>query len=231
MTPKKDQVRNMFDDISGRYDLLNHLLSFGVDRCWRRTLVKKLFQHHPVRILDIATGTGDLALAMATLGPVKVTGIDLSVRMMEIARQKAARKNLASRVGFEPGDAEEIPFPEGSFDAVTVAFGVRNFEDLERGLAEMKRILVPGGSMMILEFSHPGSVPLKQIYGFYSRFAIPFIGRMISRHREAYRYLPDSVAAFPSGNDFAAILERTGMKNVSVLPLTGGIATLYSAEK
>jgi demethylmenaquinone methyltransferase/2-methoxy-6-polyprenyl-1,4-benzoquinol methylase len=228
---KKEQVQHMFNDISGRYDFLNHFLSLGVDYSWRRKFVRQLSQYNPRTVLDVATGTGDLAFAIRELQPEQVTGIDISSGMLAIARQKAVQRGGGDGIKFMEGDAENLGFPEASFDAVTVAFGVRNFEDLERGLSEMKRVLKPGGKMMILEFSHPDSFPMKQLYRFYSKYMIPFFGKIISGNNQAYSYLPESVAAFPSGNDFLSIMERTGMKNLARQPLTFGIATIYSGEK
>ena len=228
---KKEQVQHMFNDISGRYDFLNHFLSLGVDFSWRRKFVNQLSHYKPHHILDIATGTGDLALLISTLEPEHVTGIDIAGNMLAIAKQKAIQKHLQDRLTFEEGDAEDLPFPDEVFDAVTVAFGVRNFEDLERGLSEMKRVMKTGGVMMILEFSHPPSFSWKQLYGFYSKHMIPFIGKIVSRNKQAYSYLPESVSAFPSGKDFLDILEKVGMKNVSQRSLTFGVATIYTAEK
>ncbi len=221
----------MFDGIAPRYDLLNHLLSFGTDIRWRKRFVRLLEQKHPRNILDIATGTGDLALAMARLKPESITGIDISENMIALGREKVAKKKLSGIVTFIPGDAESIPFPEGSFDAVTVAFGARNFSDLRKGLSEMKRILGHGGTMMILEFSHPDKAPFRQLYRMYSSTVIPITGRLISRHKVAYNYLPETVRAFPSGRDFLEILEESGLKNCRSIPLTYGIATIYLGEK
>jgi demethylmenaquinone methyltransferase / 2-methoxy-6-polyprenyl-1,4-benzoquinol methylase len=228
---KKEAVQTMFNEISHRYDLLNHLLSFGVDFWWRRKFVRTLGLKKPRSILDVATGTGDLAIAMNRLSPEKIVGIDIATQMIAIGKQKIEKKKLTGVIHLHAGDAEKIPYPENSFDAVTVAFGVRNFENLELGLAEMKRILKPGGTMQILEFSHPGTAPVKQLYNFYSRFIIPFIGRLISRNNAAYTYLPESVAKFPSGDDFISKLEKTGLKNNAYIPLTFGIASIYSGEK
>jgi len=221
----------MFNDISGRYDFLNHFLSLGVDYSWRRKFVDQLSLYKPQRILDVATGTGDLALLISTLEPEHVTGIDIAGNMLAIAKQKATQKHLQERITFEEGDAEDLHFPDEVFDAVTVAFGVRNFEDMERGLSEMRRVMKTGGVMMILEFSHPASLPWKQLYGFYSKHMIPFIGKMVSRNTQAYTYLPESVSAFPSRKDFLDILEKAGMKNVSQRVLTFGVATIYTGEK
>jgi len=221
----------MFDDISGRYDFLNHFLSMGIDVLWRKKLVSMLRERGPKNILDVATGTGDLAIALAGINPAKVVGIDLSEKMIDIAREKIRSKGLDQMISLKVGDARELPFPDSSFDAVTVAFGVRNFEDLRAGLSEMNRILKPGGCMMVLEFSHPTSAPVKLLYRLYSRYAIPFFGRLISRHPGAYNYLPESVAAFPSGNDFLEILQSIGMNRCKTTTLSFGIASIYYGER
>jgi demethylmenaquinone methyltransferase / 2-methoxy-6-polyprenyl-1,4-benzoquinol methylase len=228
---KKEQVQKMFNDISGRYDFLNHFLSLGIDFIWRRKFVSQLSSSGPDSVLDVATGTGDLAILIAQRKTEHVTGIDIAENMLAIAKEKSVQKQLQVKLTFAEGDAEDIPFPDETFDAVTVAFGVRNFENLDKGLSEMKRVLKPGGVMMILEFSHPVSFPWKQLYNFYSRFMIPFFGKIISGDEKAYTYLPESVAAFPSGKDFLDILERVGMKKSSERPLTFGIATIYAGEK
>ena len=220
----------MFDDISPKYDFLNHFLSFGIDVSWRKKLVALLSERHPRRILDVATGTGDVAIALASLNPEKIVGIDISDKMLDIARKKVTEKGLQKTISFKQSDAERIPFSDGSFDAVTVAFGVRNYEDLPKGLSEMKRVLCPGGTMMILEFSHPATEPFNQFYRFYSRFVIPFIGKLISSHSEAYRYLPESAAAFPSGDDFLNILTELGLMNSHQQTLSFGIASIYSCQ-
>ena len=221
----------MFDDISSRYDFLNHFLSFGIDRMWRKKLVRLLGKNSPQEILDVATGTGDLALAIAKTGPKKIVGIDISGQMLEVGRQKIIKAGKSDMIIFHLADAEKIPFGDDSFDAISVAFGVRNFEDLEKGIREMHRVLRPGGWMFILEFSHPVSFPMKQMYYLYSRFFIPVMGRMISGNSNAYSYLPESVAAFPSGKKFVAVVEKAGLKNVSSLPLTMGIASIYYGQK
>ena len=221
----------MFNDISGRYDFLNHFLSLGVDYSWRKKFVKQLSLSKPGNVLDVATGTGDLAILIAAKLSGRVTGIDIAGKMLAIADQKTIQRGLQEKLTFREGDAEALPFPDESFDAVTVAFGVRNYEDLEKGLAEMKRVLKIGGIMMILEFSHPLSFPWKQLYGFYSGTIIPLIGRMVSRNKQAYTYLPESVSTFPSGKDFLVILENSGMKKASQRVLTFGIATIYSGVK
>jgi demethylmenaquinone methyltransferase / 2-methoxy-6-polyprenyl-1,4-benzoquinol methylase len=230
MSPKKDSVQKMFDDISPKYDFLNHFLSLGIDFIWRRKLVSMLSVAQPSRILDVATGTGDVAILLARLNPEQITGIDISEKMLDLARKKVTEKGLQKIISFKQSDAERIPFSDGSFDAVTVAFGVRNYEDLCKGLSEMKRVLRPGGMMLILEFSHPSATPLKQFYRFYSRFVIPFIGKLISSHSNAYRYLPESVAAFSSGIDFLRILSDLGLINCQQETLSFGIASIYSCQ-
>lgn len=224
-------VREMFDDISPRYDLLNHLLSFGIDRIWRRKLVNLLGSRNPETVLDVATGTGDLAIAISKLNPHKIVGIDISEKMLEIGRRKLVDEGLNEIISLVKADAENIPFANDSFDAITVAFGVRNYEDLEKGLTEMHRVLRPGGIMLILEFSHPPSFPVKQFYSYYSRYMIPLLGRFISGNKMAYNYLPESVAAFPSGEQFLEILQKPGMKNTRQISLSMGIASIYVAEK
>jgi demethylmenaquinone methyltransferase/2-methoxy-6-polyprenyl-1,4-benzoquinol methylase len=228
---KKEEVKNMFDDISDRYDFLNHFLSFGIDKLWRHKLIRILSEKKPKQILDVATGTGDLAIALAVLQPQKITGIDIAEKMLAIAREKVVRRKLNPIISFETGDAENIPFTDNSFDAVTVAFGVRNYENLLTGLKEMNRVLKQGGIMMILEFSQPRSNLFNHLYRIYSRRIIPFAGRLISKNKHAYQYLPDSVAAFPSGKDFLEILKQAGLKNNRYYPLTGGIATIYMGDK
>ena len=231
VSSKKESVRVMFDDISPKYDFLNHFLSFGIDRLWRKKLVQLLGMLKPVKILDVATGTGDLAIAIASLNPEKIVGIDISAKMLEVGRQKLTDLGLDQLIALQQADAEKIPFSDNSFDAITVAFGVRNYENLELGLTEMRRVLRPGGVMLILEFSHPRSFPMKQCYAFYSRYMIPVAGRLISGNSKAYTYLPESVAAFPSGKNFLAILEQLGLKKARQVSLSMGIASIYLAEK
>ena len=228
---KKDVVRVMFDDISPRYDFLNHLLSFGIDRAWRKKLVSILGTWKPIAVLDVATGTGDLAIAISALQPQKIVGLDISEKMLDIGRQKLSALGLKQLISLQCADAEKIPFSDNSFDAITVAFGVRNFENLELGLKEMHRVLRPGGIMLILEFSHPETFPMKQLYSFYSRYIIPLLGRLISGNSQAYTYLPESVAAFPSGKKFLEILENMGLKSPEQVKLSMGIAAIYHAEK
>jgi demethylmenaquinone methyltransferase / 2-methoxy-6-polyprenyl-1,4-benzoquinol methylase len=226
----------MFNEISGNYDFLNHFLSFGIDRLWRRRVRREIRNYAgpgiaDFRILDVATGTGDLAIALARLKPASVTGIDIAGEMLAVGREKVARKGLGGVISFREADAEHIPFPDHSFDAVTVAFGVRNYENLEQGLSEMRRVMKPGGLMLILEFSHPERFPFRQVYGFYSRHLIPLFGRLVSGSAHAYTYLPESVAAFPSGADFLRIMDAGGLQELRQIPLTSGIATLYAGKK
>jgi demethylmenaquinone methyltransferase/2-methoxy-6-polyprenyl-1,4-benzoquinol methylase len=231
MSPEKKTVQKMFDDISPKYDFLNHFLSLGIDYRWRKILVRMLSERNPLRILDVATGTGDVAIALTRLNPEKIVGIDISEKMLDIARTKIAAKGLENVISLRQSDAGHIPYSDDSFDAVTVAFGVRNFEDLRQGLSEMRRILRPGGTMMILEFSQPSVTPFKQFYQFYSRFIIPFFGKMISNHSQAYSYLPETAAAFPSGENFLKILRELEMINCSVKVLSFGISSIYSCRK
>jgi len=222
----------MFDRISPKYDFLNRLLSAGIDQQWRKKLIRLMRRQQPRRILDIATGTGDLALMQARrLSPQEVTGLDLSEGMLEVARKKVAKAGLTDKVKLVQGDAENLPFPDGSFDAVSVAFGVRNFEDLEAGIREMHRILSDDGQMYILEFSQPEKSPFKQLYGFYSKKILPFIGKLISGDASAYTYLPQSIAAFPYGERMKRIILQNGFDEVEIYPLTFGIATIYVAKK
>lgn len=228
---KKEIVMNMFDNISGRYDFLNHFLSFGTDYGWRRKFVSLLSEHKPLKVLDVATGTGDLAIAISKLHPEQINGIDISEGMLEIAKNKITGKNSCSMIRFSTGDAENIPFSDDTFDAVTVAFGVRNYENLQKGLSEMRRVLKPGGVMQILEFSQPSSRIFGMFYRIYSKTFIPLAGKIISGNKMAYSYLPDSVAAFPSGNSFLAIMKETGLQKLNQFPLTMGIATIYTGKK
>lgn len=224
---KKDEVEAMFDAIAPRYDLLNRLLSFGIDRLWRKRAVAMLRVDRPQRILDVATGTADLAIEALALHPQKVVGVDLSEEMLERGRHKVRRLGEAGRVTLQRGDAERLPFSDAQFDAVLVAFGVRNFEHLEQGLREIRRVLRPGGAVVVLEFSRPRAFPVKQLYGAYSRHVLPRVGQAVSGDEGAYRYLPASVAAFPDGADFLERLRAAGFADVRWKPLTFGIASLY----
>lgn len=228
---KKQQVEAMFDNIAPRYDLLNRVLSFGIDQRWRKQAVRMLRETQPRRILDVATGTADLALQALTLDPEEVVGVDISEEMLKVGREKIAALGLSGRVTLRRGDAEKLPFSDAQFDAVLVAFGVRNFEDLERGLAEIRRVLRPGGLLVVLEFSQPHRFPIKQLYAWYSRHVLPRIGRTVSKDEGAYRYLPDSVAAFPSGEAFLTRMRQVGYADLKWKPLTFGIASLYRGRR
>lgn len=227
---KKTEVRAMFNAIADRYDLLNRVLSAGIDQRWRRRAVALLESEKPKQILDIATGTADLALLATRLQPEQVIGLDISAEMLAVGREKASRHASGDLVELMEGDAEEMPFDDNSFDAILVAFGVRNFGDLGRGLREMNRVLRPGGSAVVLEFSHPTAFPIKQFYGFYSRHILPRIGGAISGDSGAYKYLPDSVAAFPDGRDFLERMTDAGFSGGICERLTFGIASLYKAQ-
>jgi demethylmenaquinone methyltransferase / 2-methoxy-6-polyprenyl-1,4-benzoquinol methylase len=226
--PQKESVKTMFNEIAGSYDFLNHFLSFGIDKLWRKRLVREILKSEPAHVLDLATGTADLAIALHRKGQIRITGADISEKMMEVGRKKIAREGLSDAIELIYGDAENLNFDDGSFDAAMIAFGVRNFENLEKGISEMKRILKKGGNVMILEFSHPESFPVKQFYGFYSRYIIPIMGRMISSHPSAYRYLPETVAKFPSGKAFLSVMKNSGFEDCRQISLSGGIASIYT---
>ncbi len=228
---KKEQVARMFNNISHRYDFLNHFLSLGIDKIWRKKAIGLLRTLKPRIILDVATGTGDFAIQAMELKPEKVFGIDISEGMLEVGRKKIRGKQLDDVIDLRTGDSENIPFPENKFDAVTVAFGVRNFENLEKGLSEIFRVLVPGGRLVVLEFSRPRVFPMKQLYNVYFRFILPRVGRMVSKDASAYTYLPASVQAFPDGDDFLQVLKNVGFKDTQCKPLTFGISSIYSASK
>ena len=228
---KKNQVARMFDSISGKYDFLNHFLSFGIDIIWRRKAIDLLVDYKPKYILDIATGTGDLAIAALKLNPEKIIGVDISEGMLEIGRKKIAAKNYEDLIDLQYGDSENLPFADNNFDAVTVAFGVRNFQNLEQGVSEIYRVLKRSGKVVILEFSTPKVFPVKNLYHFYFNTVLPKIGRFVSKDRSAYTYLPESVNAFPDGENFADVLRKCGFNEVSWKHLTFGISTLYAAQK
>ena len=221
----------MFDAIAHRYDLLNHLLSGGVDFYWRRSAIATLRDAHPRRILDVATGTADFAIASLRIKPEEVVGVDIAEQMLAIGRTKLRKLGLEGIVRLNTGDAEHLEFADNSFDAAIVAFGARNFEDLSRGLREMQRVLRPGGRIVVLEFSRPSAFPFKQIYLFYFRRILPLLGRMISRDRGAYAYLPDTVMKFPEGEAFLSLLREAGIQAPRQKRLTFGIATIYTGEK
>lgn len=228
---KKEQVAEMFDNISHRYDFLNHLLSMGIDKSWRRKAIKILSEFQPKTILDVATGTGDFAIAAMALNPEKICGIDISEGMLEKGREKIQKGNKKEFIDLQYGDSENIPFPEETFDAITVGFGVRNFENLNQGLIEMKRVLKKDGHATILEFSKPKKFPIKQLYSFYFHKLLPIIGKIVSKDSSAYSYLPESVEEFPEGKEFKNILKEIGFKNLPSKSLFFGIATIYTVQK
>ena len=229
---KKEQVADMFNNISGTYDFLNHFMSLGIDIIWRKKAIRALKTVKPQRLLDVATGTGDFALeAINILQPSKVIGVDISEGMLAVAREKIAKKGLEDRFEVTLGDSEKLPFSDSAFDAVTVAFGVRNFENLEKGLSDIHRVLRPGGKAVILEFSKPKHFPVKQLYHFYFNHITPLIGRVFSKDYRAYSYLPESVAQFPDGKQFTDILQRVGFHTAVTRPQTFGICTIYIATK
>jgi len=228
---KKVQVTQMFDNISEKYDFLNHFLSMGIDVGWRKKVVKIIAKQNPNSILDIATGTGDLAIMMSLLKPHKIIGLDISEGMLAVGKEKITAKNLNNIVSMVQGDSEDLPFNDNHFDAITVAFGVRNFENLNKGLSEILRVLKPQGKLVILEFSKPQSFVMKHLYGFYSSAILPFFGRLISKDKVAYTYLPESVDAFPYGQAFNDILKNIGFKAIENQPVSFGIATIYVASK
>ena len=228
---QKHYVGTLFDAIAHRYDLLNHLLSGGIDFYWRRRAIRHLEDLHPQRILDVATGTADFAIAALRLRPREVVGVDIAEEMLKHAREKVAQRGLSKQVRLQKGEAEHLDFETGSFDASIVAFGARNFEDLEAGLAEMHRILRPGGKVVVLEFSRPARPLFRQAYFWYFQKVLPRIGRWVSRSDHAYSYLPETVMRFPEGAQFLKALEAAGFSSVRQERLTGGIATLYLGTK
>ncbi|MCM1151203.1 MAG: bifunctional demethylmenaquinone methyltransferase/2-methoxy-6-polyprenyl-1,4-benzoquinol methylase UbiE [Alistipes sp.] len=229
---KKEEVREMFDNIAPRYDLLNHTLSCNIDRLWRRRVVREVRRSRPAQVLDMATGTGDLAIEMARRMPdVRITGIDLSERMLDEARRKVAARGLADRIELLQGDAEHLAAAEASFDAATVAFGVRNFGDLDAGLRELARTLKPGGRIVILEFSRPRNRLFRALYEFYTRRILPLVGGAVSHDRQAYAYLPASVGEFPAPQAFLERMARAGFRDCRARSLSGGIARIYTGEK
>jgi demethylmenaquinone methyltransferase / 2-methoxy-6-polyprenyl-1,4-benzoquinol methylase len=228
---KKAQVAEMFDNISGRYDFLNHLLSLNIDKLWRKKAVRLLKPYQPKVLLDVATGTGDFAIELMHLNPKEIRGIDISAGMLEVGKVKMRKRKIDNVIKLELGDAEAIQFEENYFDAITVAFGVRNFENLKLGLSEIHRVLKPGHPLAILEFSKPRSFPWKQLYSFYFSFILPLIGKTVSKDARAYTYLPESVKAFPEGKALMEIIKGSGFSDVKEYRLTFGIATIYLAEK
>lgn len=228
---KKEQVAKMFDAISENYDGLNRVISLGIDVSWRKKVVQLVGENSPKQILDIATGTGDLALMMASLNPDKIVGLDISAGMLDVGRQKIAKANLANTIEMIVGDSENMPFENDTFDAITVSFGVRNFENLNKGLTEINRVLKPNGKLVILETSNPTKFPFKQGYKIYTSLILPVIGKIFSKDKIAYSYLSESANSFPFGKAFNNILEKNRFKNVKNIPVTFGVASIYIASK
>jgi demethylmenaquinone methyltransferase/2-methoxy-6-polyprenyl-1,4-benzoquinol methylase len=228
---KKKQVEQMFDTISTNYDGLNRVISFGIDVKWRKRVIKIISETNPDSVLDIATGTGDLAISLAKTGAKEIVGLDLSEGMLAVGRKKIEEEKLTGRIKMIQGDSEALPFDDNSFDAISVAFGVRNFENLEKGLSEILRVLKPGGIFVILETSVPTKFPFKQGYHFYTKNLLPLIGKLFSKDKVAYSYLSESAAAFPYGEQLNNILKEIGFIEVQHKPQTMGVATIYSASK
>ncbi len=228
---KKEQVAQMFDNISGNYDGLNRVISFGIDVKWRKKVLQLVSDKNPKTVLDIATGTGDLAILMTNTSAEEIIGLDISAGMLEVGKKKIAEKKLDSKIKMVLGDSESIPYPDNYFDAITVAFGVRNFETLEKGLAEILRVLKPDGIFVILETSVPTKFPYKQGYAFHSKFILPLVGKLFSKDKAAYTYLSDSANEFPFGEALNNILRKIGFIDVQHLPQTFGVATIYHASK
>lgn len=228
---KKEEVAEMFNNIAVKYDFLNHFLSLGIDHIWRYKAINQLKEVKPKRILDLATGTGDFAIAALRLQPEQVIGMDISSGMLEVGKTKMIKKKFNHIIDMRLGDSENLPFEDNYFDCLTVGFGVRNYENLEKGLSEMLRVVRPGGKVVILEFSNPKNFPIKQAFGFYSKYLIPFFGKRISKDEKAYAYLPESVAAFPEGKDFENLLINLKYQKVKSKIVSGGIATIYTGTK
>ncbi len=229
---KKQQVAEMFDDVASKYDFLNRFLSMGIDQGWRRKAIRRLKLIKPQSILDVATGTGDFAImTYKMLTPQKITGIDISKGMLEVGREKVAKEKLSAYIQLMEGDSENLPFSDNSFDAVTVSFGVRNFQNLEKGIAEMYRILKPGGKLVILEFSRPKNPIFKLLYKIYMQVVTPNVGKMISKSKTAYQYLNDSIMVFPERKDFVTVMDSVGFTGTSYEALTMGICCIYEGNK
>jgi demethylmenaquinone methyltransferase / 2-methoxy-6-polyprenyl-1,4-benzoquinol methylase len=230
---KKEQVAEMFDNIAHSYDFLNHFFSLGIDVRWRKKAIKILKAHNPEKVLDVATGTGDFAIEAHRMGVnvKEIVGVDISEGMLEVGRKKLTKKNLDAHIKLMYGDSENLPFEDQAFDAYTAAFGVRNFENLDKGLTDMLRVLKPGGLGVILEFSKPKSFPFKQMFWFYFKVIMPIVGKFVSKDNKAYSYLPESVKAFPEGPEFLKIMTGCGYEKVKSKALTGGIATIYTGYK
>jgi demethylmenaquinone methyltransferase/2-methoxy-6-polyprenyl-1,4-benzoquinol methylase len=230
-TSKKEQVATMFNNIAPKYDFLNQLLSMGIHKGWRRKAVRLLKDIHPKTILDIATGTGDFAIETMKLNPDKVIGVDISEGMLKFGVEKINKLGLQNKIELKLGDSENLPFSDNSFDAITVGFGVRNFENLEKGINDIYRVLSPNGMIAILEFSKPRKFPIKQFYNFYFKVVTPAVGKLFSKDSSAYSYLPESVNAFPDGESFLAVLKKAGFNETKAIPVTFGIASIYIAKK
>lgn len=228
---KKEQVTQMFDTISGNYDGLNRVISFGIDVKWRKKVINLVKETHPKKVMDIATGTGDLAISLAQTSAEKIIGVDISPGMLAVGREKVNNRKLSQKIEMVLGDGENLDFEDSFFDAVTVAFGVRNFENLEKGLSEIYRVLKPGGRFVVLETSVPEKTPFKQGYRFYTKYLLPFIGRVFSKDKAAYAYLSESASVFPYGTAFNNILKKIGFIDVQAKPQTFGVATIYVASK
>ncbi len=228
---KKEQVAEMFNNISKKYDFLNHFLSLGIDILWRKKAISLLKDDAPKTILDIATGTGDFAIEALKLNPDKIIGVDISKGMLEVGKKKMTRLGHDQMIELQLGDSERLLFDDNKFDAVIVAFGVRNFENLEKGLTDMFRVLKPSGKVVILEFSRPSMFPFKQLYSFYFKAILPLIGKIVSKDDSAYTYLPESVQQFPDGKDFMGILSKIGFKETKCTSLTFGISSIYTGIK
>lgn len=229
---KSEQVEQMFDNIAPAYDKLNHTLSLGIDRSWRKKAIQWLQPFHPQRMMDVATGTGDFAiLACQTLQPTELIGTDISEGMMNVGREKVKKAGLSDKISFAREDCTSLSFADNEFDAITVAFGIRNFEDLDKGLSEMCRVLKPGGHLVILELTTPDRFPMKQLFAVYSKLVIPALGKLLSKDQKAYRYLPDTIKVFPQGEVMQQVITRAGFSEVCFKRLTFGICTLYTATK
>jgi demethylmenaquinone methyltransferase/2-methoxy-6-polyprenyl-1,4-benzoquinol methylase len=228
---KKEQVAEMFNNIAPKYDVLNRILSLGIDISWRKKAIKMLESKQPKMILDVATGTADFAIMAMKLNPEKIIGVDISEKMLDYGRIKIKNKLLENKIELRSGDSENLPFESNTFDAITVAFGVRNFENLLKGLSEMNRVLKPGATCLVLEFSKPTAFPFKQIYNFYFFNILPFIGKIVSKDNSAYTYLPESVNSFPDGIDFITIYKKAGFSQCKQIKLLFGIASIYEGIK
>ena len=229
---KRSTIESMFDSIAWRYDFLNHFLSFGIDRLWRRRAIKLISEYYKrPHILDVATGTADLAIAAMKLNPYRITGIDISRKMLEIGKSKIQKRGFSGKIELITGDSENIPFEDGHFDVAMVAFGVRNFSDPLKGLSEMNRVIRFGGMILVLEFSKPSGFPFRLVYNFYFNNVLPYVGRLFSKDKEAYIYLPESVLKFPDNEQFINLLTKAGFSDSRQIKLTGGVASIYTGIK